>query len=162
MTPEDLIELEAIKRLKYAYFRCVDQKRWDELATLLTHDVVARYGGGKVELSGRDAVVDWLRTTMAAETLHTSHRGGHPEIDLAGEEAQGTWAFDDTVIETGFEVTIRGAGFYEDRYRKVDGAWRICETGYKRTFEELQPRDGASPPSLTASWWSTDGTSSLM
>jgi len=33
MTPQDLVEIEAIKRLKYRYLRCLDLKLWDELAT---------------------------------------------------------------------------------------------------------------------------------
>ena len=44
MTPEDLVEIEAIKRLKYAYARCIDQKLWDEIATLFTADAVAASG----------------------------------------------------------------------------------------------------------------------
>mgnify|MGYP003346079516 FL=1 len=38
MTPEDLVELEAIKRLKYAYFRNLDLKQWDDIALLFTPD----------------------------------------------------------------------------------------------------------------------------
>jgi hypothetical protein len=54
---------------------------------------------------------------------------------------------------------VRGASFYDDRYAKVDGAWRIAHTGYRRVFEEIEPR---SPDvKLTASWWATDGRSSL-
>jgi len=162
MTPDDLLEIEAIKRLKYAYLRCLDQKNWDELATLLTEDAVARYSAGKYSYDGRDAIVQWLRDAMGAETFHSSHRGTHPEIELvSSDEATGVWALDDTVIETGYDVTIRGAAFYTDRYRKVDGRWLIAETGYQRSFEEIQPRDGSSPPTLTASWWATGGASSL-
>lgn len=40
MTRDELVEIEAIKRLKYAYSRCLDTKAWDELATLVTPDVV--------------------------------------------------------------------------------------------------------------------------
>ena len=29
-----LVETEAIKRLKYKYMRCIDQKLWDELSIL--------------------------------------------------------------------------------------------------------------------------------
>ncbi|MDH3706616.1 MAG: nuclear transport factor 2 family protein [Acidimicrobiia bacterium] len=162
MTPDDLLEIEAIKRLKYAYLRCLDQKNWDELATLLTEDAVARYSAGKYSHDGRDAIVGWLREAMGAETFHSSHRCTHPEIELlSSDEATGVWALDDTVIETSYDVTIRGAAFYTDRYRKVDGRWLIAETGYKRSFEEIQPRDGASAPTLTASWWATGGQSSL-
>jgi SnoaL-like domain len=54
---------------------------------------------------------------------------------------------------------IRGASFYDDRYVKVDDGWRIQHTGYKRVFEEIEPR---SPDvRMTASWWGTDGRSSL-
>ena len=38
----DLQEIEAIKRLKYKYMRCIDEKRWDELAEIL--DKVERLG----------------------------------------------------------------------------------------------------------------------
>ena len=38
-------------------------------------------------------------------------------------------------------------------------ARRIRSTGYKRTFEELQPR--SDDITLTASWWATGGRSSL-
>ena len=41
---------------------------------------------------------------------------------------------------TDFELTIRGCSFYDDEYVKQDGAWRIRRTGYKRVFEEIQPR----------------------
>ena len=43
MTPEDLVEMELIKRLKYAYMRCIDQKLWAELRTLFVDDAVVAY-----------------------------------------------------------------------------------------------------------------------
>ncbi|MDX2381312.1 MAG: nuclear transport factor 2 family protein [Acidimicrobiia bacterium] len=159
MTSDELIEIEQIRQLKYAYFRCIDQKRWDELAALFLPDIEVRYGGGAHTMTGADTVIEWLRFSMDADTFHTSHRGGHPEIELLGPDtARGVWAFDDVVIDTGFDITIRGAGFYTDEYRKVDGRWRFAVTGYKRTYEELETRDGLA---LTASWWNTDGVSTL-
>ena len=44
---DDLHEIEAIKRLKYRYMRCLDQKRWAELAECFTEDATTAYGGGK-------------------------------------------------------------------------------------------------------------------
>ena len=90
------------------------------------------------------------------------HRGHHPEIDLTGEtSARGTWALQDVVIETRFEITIRGAAFYEDEYVKRDGAWRILHTGYKRTYEEIESRKDSPSLKLTAHWWKTAGRSEL-
>jgi hypothetical protein len=86
----------------------------------------------------------------------------HPEIDLTGPAtATGTWALEDTVIETQWQITIRGAAFYVDDYVKDGGRWRMQRTGYRRTFEELQPRAEVAGLRLTASWWATDGRSDL-
>jgi bile-acid 7alpha-dehydratase len=162
MTPEDLVEIEAIKRLKYRYARCLDQKLWDDLAGCLTEDAVAEYSAGKYRQEGRDAIVTWISEAMGAESFLSSHRMHHPEIDLTGPDtARGTWALEDTVVETGYGITIQGAAFYEDEYRKVDGEWRIARTGYKRTYEELLPRASIEGLRLTASWWGTGGASEL-
>ena len=81
MTPEDLVEMELIKRLKYRYLRCLDQKLWDEIETCFLPDATARYGGGLYEFEGRDAIMEFLRTSMGATTMLSSHRCHHPEID---------------------------------------------------------------------------------
>ena len=36
MTPEDLVEIEAIKQLKARYFRSMDEKRWDDWGQVFT------------------------------------------------------------------------------------------------------------------------------
>ena len=59
-------------------------------------------------------------------------------------------------------MTIHGASFYEDRYAKVDGEWRIRSTGYKRTYEEIWPRASVKGLRITADFWATDGRSSLI
>lgn len=162
MTPQDLVEIEAIKRVKYAYARCLDLKLWDEIAQLFTPDAVAAYSGGGYTFEGREAIVDFLRRAMGSETFHSSHKMHNPEIDLTGPEtAKGIWALDDIVIDTQWDITIRGASFYEDEYAKHDGRWMIRRTSYKRVFEELQPRGNVEGLQLTASWWSTGGRSSL-
>jgi hypothetical protein len=162
MNVSDLLEIEAIKRLKYAYMRCLDQKRFDEIGDLFTDDATAAYSGGKYEYHGRDAIVGFLRRTMSAETFLSSHRVHQPEIDLTGATtATGTWAMDDVVVETAWQITIRGAAFYEDEYEKVDGRWRIKRTGYRRSYEEIQPRADVPGLRLTASWWATGGQSEL-
>lgn len=162
MTSDDLLEIEAIKRVKYRYMRCLDQKLWDELADVLTEDAVAAYSGGKYSYEGRDAIIGFLHRAMGSETFHSSHRVHHPEIDLTGPTtAVGTWALDDVVVDTLWDLTVRGAAFYTDEYLKVNGRWKIARTGYKRTYEEIQPRGNVAGLKLTASWWSTGGRSEL-
>jgi hypothetical protein len=158
----DLVALEEIKRVKYAYMRCIDQKLWTEIGELFTDDAVASYSGGKYHFQGRDAIVGFLERNMGAPAFHSSHRVHHPEIELTGPDtATGVWAMDDVVVMTDWDLTVRGAAFYTDEYRRVDGGWKISSTGYKRTYEEVQSRAQAPGLRLTASWWSTGGVSEL-
>lgn len=160
MTPDDLVEIEQIHQLKYRYVRLLDQKCWDELAELFVDDATASYGGGAHQLAGRDAIMSFLRGAMSDTSMITSHKVHQPEIALTGPDtATGVWALDDLNILTDEGLDIRGASFYDDRYVKVDGSWRVQHTGYKRVYEEIEPR---SPDvRMTASWWGTDGRSSL-
>lgn len=172
LTPGDLVALEEIRQLKYRYCRLLDQKRFDELAELFVEDATAAYGGGATVLTGRDAIVEWLRGAMASTSMLTSHQVGQPEIDLVGaDEATATWALHDVVILTELGLMVRGASFYEDRYvrahtptasatAEAGDRWLIRHTGYKRVYEELVPRHPDAK--LTASWWGTDGVSSLV
>jgi hypothetical protein len=161
MTPDDLVEIEQIKLLKHRYCRFLDQKRFDDLVDLFTTDATASYGGGVRQLAGSEAIVEWLRSVMAPTTMLTIHQVSQPEIELVGRdraEATGSWALQDVVVLTDAGLTIRGASYYDDRYVKVDGRWRIRHTGYKRVYEEMAPRAGVT---LTADWWATEGRSSL-
>jgi hypothetical protein len=155
-----LLETDEIKRLKYAYFRCLDQKRWDEMATLFVPDATASYSGGKYHYDGRDAIVDFMRRNMDRPAFHTSHRVHHPEIVIDGDTATGVWAMEDVNVDDELDFYLTGAGFYRDDYVKVDGEWKIRHTGYKRTFETIMPMSKVGM-SLTASWWKTDGQSRL-
>ena len=160
MTPDDLVEIAAIERVKYAYFRCLDLKLWDEIAELFVPEATCAYSAGAYSYQGRDAIVGFFRKAMGRETFLSSHKAHHPEIELTGPDtATGVWALEDWVIDTQWNLDIRGAAFYEDDYVKRDGRWLILRTAYKRVFEELVPR--SEKAQLTASWWGTGGRSSL-
>ena len=92
------------------------------------------------ELSGISSsvdVVDYMSANMGPGLISV-HVANHPEITVAGETASGTWAFEDTVIATDFGMLIRGAGYYNDTYRRdADGAWRIASTAYERIYEAM-------------------------
>jgi hypothetical protein len=155
----DLIDIEAIKQLKYRYARFLDLKQWDDLRGLFVDDAVCDYSGGKYHQEGADAIVAWIKKGMGAETFLSSHKMHHPEITLTGSHtAVGVWALDDRVIMTDLKLAVRGASFYEDRYVKLDGDWKIAYTSYRRVYEEIEPRPDLN---ITASWWATDGQSSL-
>ena len=146
----DLHEIEAIKRLKYKYFRCLDRKDWSGMRECFVPDATSSYGDGKYAYDGRDAIMEFLESSLGRPTILTVHQGHHPEIDLTGDTtATGVWSLEDRVIDLQHKITIRGAGFYRDEYVKVDGEWKLKSTGYERIFEEMEAR-GDGGPKLTA------------
>ena len=67
-------ELEAIRRLKYAYFRTLDLKQFDDLGALLTEDVTAGYEDGRTVLQGRTAIVAWLGEVLGDRGMATAFK----------------------------------------------------------------------------------------
>lgn len=161
-TLEQLVDLDALRQLKYRYCRLLDTKRFTDLGALFVADGTAAYGGGAITLTGRAAIIDFLTSAMGSERILTSHLVSHPEISLSadGRAATASWALQDVVVLEDAGLVVRGASYYDDRYVKVDGSWRIAHTGYRRLYEEIGPR--VSGTRTTASWWGTDGRSSLV
>lgn len=140
---QELCEIEAIKALKYRYMRSIDTKDWELMRGCFTPDATTAYSGGKYAFSGIDAIMQFMVESMDRGSFLSSHRVHHPEITLTSDtKAFGTWALEDYVVDTQHEITIHGAAFYEDRYVKTDGEWKIQHTGYERTFEEMGSRKG--------------------
>lgn len=154
MTPEDLVEIELIKQLKYRYLRLLDQHEFDEMRTVLTPDATARYSDGKYSFDGADAIIAFLKESMGSEQFLSSHACHHPEITLHGDgTASGIWKLEDQVIIGEYDLALRGAAFYYDDYVKTDDGWRIKTTGYRRIYEEMHPRGSIAGLSLVATWF---------
>lgn len=126
-------DLEAIKALKYRYLRALDTKHWDEFADTLTPDVTGDYGKS-LTFTNRDELVGYMRTSVGPSVI-TEHRVAHPEIEIDGDTATGRWYLQDRVIVPDFSFLLFGSAFYADRYRRTEAGWRICATGYDRTYE---------------------------
>ena len=162
MDIQELLAIEEIKRLKYAYMRCVDRKLWDEMATLFVPEATCSYSAGHYSHEGRDAIVAWLRKGMDRPGFHSTHSVHQPEIRLtAPDAATGVWKLEDYVLDTDHDIVISGAAFYEDRYVKRDAHWLILHTGYERVFEQIESRKDRPSLKLTASMWQTGGASRI-
>jgi hypothetical protein len=139
MPVDRLARLEAvdeIRNLKARYFRLMDTKQWDELATLFAPDLQVLSPTGDVWLSGGQAFADSLRTSL--ERAVSCHQGFTAEIEIidAGA-ARGIWAMQDVIAwedrhpREGWK-SIVGRGHYHETYRKIDGAWRIATLTLRR------------------------------
>lgn len=146
---QELVEIEAIKRLKARYQVAVDTKDWDLMRSVLAPDAISVYSDGKHTYEGRDAIVEFLSNPngLGSKEIVSMHHAHTPEIDITSETtAKGRWYLEDFVISAlpsdwaPNGTVMHGTGIYLDDYAKLDGHWHIQRTGYERIFEDFQPR----------------------
>lgn len=132
-----LMDMEAIRQLKYAYFRCVDTANLEELATLFHDNVTVNFKGGSYEwkIEGKDEYVKNIGMAFSTEAVG-QHNAHHPEIQmLSTTEATALWYLEDNMWILNHNAKTFGTALYWDRYLKVDGRWLIKDTRYERVFE---------------------------
>ena len=152
-----LMDIEAIKQLKHAYFRCVDTANLEELGTLFHDDVSVHFVGGTYEwkVQGRE---DYLANIgYSFNKASVGHHNGHqPEIRMLSDtEATGVWYLADHMWILNHEAKTYGTALYWDRYVKQDGRWLIRETCYERLFEI---NETGHKPTLSSHYLGTHGT----
>jgi hypothetical protein len=138
-----LEDIEAIKQLKYRYWRHLDLKQWDALAQCFAPDATVCYSSGKYEFTGVDAIMRFLSEALGTERGSvTIHHGHHPEIELLGDvSARGTWALYNYMFNIKENRGIRIGAYYDDTYVKQAGAWKFQHIGYRYLFHEEWKRD---------------------
>ncbi len=152
-----LMDMEAIRQLKYAYFRCIDTANMEELATLFHEDVHVHFKGGSYEwkLSGRDEYISNVGQAFNSRAVG-HHNGHHPEIQvLSDTEATGIWYLADNMWILDHRFFTTGTALYWDRYQKVDGRWLILETRYERVYEINSQLE--EPPTLSSHYLGVHG-----
>ncbi len=128
---QQLLDIEAIKRLKARYFRTLDRQDWDGFASVFAADAVLDVPEAGLVRNGRDEIATSVgKALTGAQTVHHGHM---PEIELTGPDtARGIWAMADYVewpaSESGERVGFRGYGHYKEDYVREDGEWQIART----------------------------------
>jgi hypothetical protein len=125
---QQLVDIEAIKQLKYRYIRLADAHRFEEWGQTLSEDCyLSTVDIGTWE--GRANIVAAVaRSYGEAKTIHHVHM---PEINITGpDSASGVWAIDDyaTFKFDGKDVIDWGRGYYEELYVRTAEGWRIKRT----------------------------------
>ena len=136
-----LEDIELIQQLKHRYFRALDRADWELMRMVLAPDATTAYVGDtyRHELQGAENIIAFLSQTMNPNGV-ACHIGHHPEITVTSEtEAEGAWYLTDMYIDRRAGTILNGSAIYRDRYRKIDGEWRIQHTGYTRMYEQVEP-----------------------
>lgn len=144
-----LRDIEEIKRLKHAYFRCIDTLNIEELKRITHPEITTCYVGGsyRIELKNQAEFTEMIASSFNASCV-ARHNGHHPEIEILGDQdATGIWYLHDEFLNLGMMLRTEGTALYQDRYLKVDGRWVIKHQSYERIYERVEPIEAA--PNLT-------------
>jgi bile-acid 7alpha-dehydratase len=129
-------DTEAVKKLMARYWRCLDDKLWDELPTCFTPDVVADYGQPGWRCEDRTSLVAFLRENEGAPEIRISHGGMNPEVEIESTTAaSGIFKLHDWVV-IGSHTRMRGFAQYRMRFSKTDAGWRIQRLDLRYRYRE--------------------------
>ena len=144
-----LEDMEAIRRLRNKYFRCLDGRLWGEMAECFTDDVQTSYFNGELNFNGKDATIQFFKMGLT-DALLGMHHGHHPEIEITTETtARGTWGLHNYLIDRKNNRGQRIAGVYQDEYVKEKGQWKIKSIVCNQIFQENWDRNDTPSLKLT-------------
>jgi len=144
-----LEDIEAIRRLRHKYFRCLDGKLWDEIAECFTEDVRTSYFNGEIKTNGRGELLNFFKTGLT-DALLAMHHGHHPEIEITSEStAKGMWCLYNYLIDKEHNRGQRVGGIYQDEYVRQNGQWKMKSIVCNQLFQETWNRQDMPSLKLT-------------
>ena len=138
-----LEDIELIKQLKHRYMRMLDSGDNDGLRACFVPEATIRYEGGSYlyEAHDREEIIGLL-SQMQNNQYVGMHLALMPEITVLDDDnAEGRWTMIDWAVNMTTNRETQGAAFYQDRYVRRDGEWKILHSGYVRAFEKVEFRD---------------------
>lgn len=124
-----ITKLEAesdIRKLKARYLNACDAKDVDAIRACFTEDAEIEFPPlGSFDLDGLMGIFNQMAATTPIVDVHHGHNG---EINIEGDNASGRWNLGFATYDPREKSFRMLASFYEDRYRKTEGGWRICYT----------------------------------
>jgi len=133
-----LESIEAIRQLKHRYFMACDRKEPEAVRQCFVDGPIdIEYG--RVDNFGCADDMVAVYTRYACEShIVEMHHAQNPVITLLSEtEAQGVWGLYYYLINTQRDEVTQLGGFYEDRYRRERGEWKISASRCEVTSTQI-------------------------
>jgi hypothetical protein len=125
-----LIDIEEIKQLRARFANAVDNRRWDDLRSVLAKDCIVdvpaamvqqenHAAGERAKISGDEAIITFIHNALG-DKPGGSHAVTIPIIEtLSPTTANGIWRL--------------GTATYFDTYTKIGGRWRMQSIRFEPT-----------------------------
>lgn len=130
--------IEAIKQLKARYLTACDRKQADVLRDCFPDRPVVIDYGPVGSFDHRDGLVGIFQKIACNDHVFDIHLGANPQIQLVdATHAHGVWGLYFFQIDAATNKMMQLAGYYDDRYELIDGAWKIVETRFQHYSVQL-------------------------
>jgi SnoaL-like domain len=143
---EELLETEAIRKLRVLYSHYFDGRRLDDLVSIFTDDAICEFGP---DYGGNWVGKAQIRTNYSAytgpdaPTFSTLHAVTNHLVTITSPTtAQGRCYLMDLNTTEGIDNPLILFGVYDDVYLKVNGDWKIHRT----RIDFLWPKRNVLPP----------------
>ncbi|NND68297.1 MAG: nuclear transport factor 2 family protein [Halioglobus sp.] len=124
--------VEAVKQLKYRYFRACDRKQPEVVRACFAPGEIDLQYGRIGNFSSRDDMVAVFSTLACQEHIVEMHHGQNPEVTVVDpDNATATWGLYYYMIDTRRNVVTQLGGFYDDAYVRINGEWLINKSHYE-------------------------------
>ncbi|MAT94679.1 MAG: bile acid 7-alpha dehydratase [Halioglobus sp.] len=126
--------IEAIRQLKYRYFHACDQKQPEQVRECFAPGPIELEYGRIGSFGDREDMLAVFTELACQPHIVEMHHGQNPQIELhSADEASGTWGLYYCMIDTRRDLFTQLGGVYDDRYRRIDGQWKIVRSCYEVT-----------------------------
>ena len=136
----ELYAREQIRQVKWKNLRCLDTKRWDEMAATYHPDCTTSWLDNRIEIEGRDAIMEFLKVTPFAkrpDPVVTVHAAECIEIDfITMEHARSVSRLYNPMWTPDLDLSQRLLAFYHDEFKLHQGEWLISHTGHEYILDE--------------------------
>ncbi|KEQ14617.1 bile acid 7-alpha dehydratase [Endozoicomonas montiporae] len=127
---QQLEHLEAIRQLKHRYLNSCDLKDIEAVRQCFAEGEILIDYGVIGTFSHRDSFIRVFEQMACHAHVIDLHHGTNPEIEVNGDQASGRWALYFFTIDGRTGASQQLGGFYQDRYRLIEGQWFIVETKF--------------------------------
>jgi len=132
-----LSDIEAIRQLRYKYWRCIHKSQCDDLMDCYADDAGVDFGYG-LQIKGKTALENFYKGSMASTFTMVDPQGHNPEIEiLSSTTARGFWQLDNTMVEAQTSKSVRVGASYDEKYVKLNGEWKISVQKVNHIYRQV-------------------------
>lgn len=135
-----LRDMEAIRKVRYAYWRCVSEQRMTDLANLFATHAYFDPGIPGMQKKGRMAIAEFFESFLGPQTPAGSSypRGFNHEIEITGDNtAYAFWLGEAPRINEKTGMMLQVGFIYHEEYVREEDEWKISSLKISTTYREL-------------------------